>query len=296
MIPMRSDRDVERYTSPSRFEAEKRVVFRRLPLVVGRTSELPAAGSFFTHDAAGVPLLLTRDPAGEVRAMLNVCTHRGARLVTEERGATESFVCRLHAWRYDLCGQLARPGLTSLPRELEQFIDDRALTSLPCESRHGFLWVVPAARARIDVAGALGESLDAELASLGLADLVEVRREVSTRPGNWKRVVETMLDHARPGAVIPIFPSSMVVADGDSVSHHAVFPGNVDDVTWVHTQLARRVPVTGAEHAALDAAWLHVRETLLREAPFRETEAGERRRIFHEILDRVLAEHPVRGR
>src|SRR4051812_33017864 len=76
--------EVERYTSPSRLEAEKRVLFRRLPIIVGRESDLPEPGRFFTHDAAGVPLLVTRDAAGKVHAMLNVCRHRGTRLVFEE--------------------------------------------------------------------------------------------------------------------------------------------------------------------------------------------------------------------
>jgi phenylpropionate dioxygenase-like ring-hydroxylating dioxygenase large terminal subunit len=88
-------REVERYTSPSRHEAEKRVLFRRLPIVVGRESELPEPGRFFTHDAAGVALLLTRDDAGKVHAMLNVCRHRGTRLVYEEQGSAQSTaMCR----------------------------------------------------------------------------------------------------------------------------------------------------------------------------------------------------------
>lgn len=299
MFRMRSDRDVERYTSPSRFEAERRVVFQRLPLVVGREAELAAPGRFFTHDAAGVPLLLTRDPGGALHAMLNVCTHRSTRLVDEEHGDAESFVCKLHAWRFDLCGKLARPGRTSLPQELEQFMDDRALVDLPCESRHGFLWVVPTSRARasIDMAASLGASLDGELASLGLAQLVEVRRQTSTRPGNWKLVMETLLDHARPGAVIPVFPSSVLVVAGAAVSHLAVFPGTVDDVTCVHTQLAPRAASTDAEREALADAWLAAGD-LFEEKPDeqRTPEDDARRRNFEATVDRVIAAHPLRAR
>src|SRR5262245_41732816 len=51
--------DVERYISPTRLEAEKRALFRNRPIIVGRASELPGGGSFFTHDSAGVPMLIT---------------------------------------------------------------------------------------------------------------------------------------------------------------------------------------------------------------------------------------------
>lgn len=294
---MRSARDVERYTSPSRFEAERRVVFQRLPLVVGREDELAVPGRFFTHDAAGVPLLMTRDPRGALHAMLNVCTHRSTRLVDEERGDAESFVCKLHAWRFGLCGKLARPGRTSLPQELEQLMDDRALVDLPCESRHGFLWVVPTARASIDMAASLGASLDAELASLGLSRLLEVRRQTSTRPGNWKLVMETLLDHARPGAVIPIFPSSVLVVSSSAISHLAMFPGTVDDVTCLHTQLAARAPSTDAEREALADAWLDAGDLFEQKSDEDRTpEDDARRRSFEATVDHVIATHPLRAR
>ena len=72
--------EVERYTSTERFDAERRVLFRSLPLIVGCDSDLPEPGAYFTHDDAGIPLLISRDENGTVRAMLNVCRHRGTRL------------------------------------------------------------------------------------------------------------------------------------------------------------------------------------------------------------------------
>ena len=35
-----------------------------------------------------------------VRAYYNVCTHRGTRLVSRERGRQERFVCPFHSWRF----------------------------------------------------------------------------------------------------------------------------------------------------------------------------------------------------
>src|SRR5690349_15934692 len=85
--------EVERYTSASRFDAERRILFRQLPIVVGHTSDLPDVWTFLTHDHTGVPLLISRTEGGQFHAMLNVCRHRGTRLVREERGSVKAFVC-----------------------------------------------------------------------------------------------------------------------------------------------------------------------------------------------------------
>ena len=243
MFPMR---EVERYTSPSRFEAEKRVVFRRLPQIVGRASELAEPGCFFTHDAAGTALLLTRDDSGVVHAMLNECRHRGARLVLTEEGSAPSFVCKYHSWRYDLRGQLARPGRVSLPAALEQFMDDSALVDFPCETRHGFLWVLPTARAELDVARWLGE-LDVALGDAGLADHRVVRRTTERRASNWKLVLEDYLEGGGAASSRPrrlIFPRSLLSFEAGFVVHTAVFPDGLEQSLLVHTML---MPA-GADH------------------------------------------------
>ena len=272
-------RAAERYTSPSQLEAELRVVFRRFPVIAGRESELPEPGSFFTHDDAGVALLLTRDASGTVRAMLNVCSHRGTRLVAEDRGTAASFVCKYHGWTYGLEGRLARPGRVGLPPALEQFMDDRALTSLPCETRHGFVWVVPTPRASIDIAAALGP-LDDVLRSLDAASLDVADRASEVRASSWKHVVETYLD---AGARAFVLPSSFLVPDerdsGGALSHVAVYPRTVDESVVITTRLVPRS--AGASRAGVAAAALAALP-----APSAD--------LFHAALDRAIAAHPRR--
>src|SRR5687768_11416236 len=82
---------IDRYTSEERLEKERRVLFRKFPIIVGRASDVADPGAFFTHDAAGVPILVTRDQGGTVHAMLNVCRHRGTRLVSETQGSAKAF-------------------------------------------------------------------------------------------------------------------------------------------------------------------------------------------------------------
>ena len=50
-------------------------------------------------------MLATRDTAGELRAFINVCRHRGA-VLTEGCGTRTTIQCHYHAWTYDLDGSL----------------------------------------------------------------------------------------------------------------------------------------------------------------------------------------------
>ena len=70
---------VSEYTSPAQALREQQL-FRQRPLCVGMSGDLPAPGHYLTHDASGLPLLLTRHTDGRFRAFLNVCRHRGARV------------------------------------------------------------------------------------------------------------------------------------------------------------------------------------------------------------------------
>lgn len=186
-----SEVDVVRYTSSEQLEAERRILFRQMPLAVARASDVAEPGSFVTHDAAGVPMIVTRDREGRVRAMLNVCRHRGTRLVEQERGAAKAFVCRYHAWTYDLAGRLGHvPGEACFPNLSR---DASGLVELPSEVRHGFVWVLPTPGADLDVAAWLGE-FDDDLASFRLEEHVVLARSRSVRQANWKLVMEAFLE------------------------------------------------------------------------------------------------------
>jgi hypothetical protein len=111
---------------------------------------------------------------------------------------------------------------------------ERALGEFPCETRHGFIWVVPTARTTLDVAGALGAD-DATLASLDLESRLVASRTTETVSGNWKHVVAS---HVQPGRVL-LRPNSLVVFGDDVVTHPEVFPTAIEESLVVHTRLAR---------------------------------------------------------
>jgi phenylpropionate dioxygenase-like ring-hydroxylating dioxygenase large terminal subunit len=184
------------YTSDARAAGE-RALFRRVPLAVAHASEIAEPGSYVTREIAGVPVLVTRDETGEPRAFVNVCRHRGTRLVDAPCGKAKAFACRYHAWTYDLRGSLVH-----IPhRETFPTVDEaaRGLFALPCEARHGIVWSLLTPGASLDVRAHLGADIDDDLADFGLGDHVVARSVVERRPCNWKLVIEAFLEgyHAK---------------------------------------------------------------------------------------------------
>lgn len=176
------------YSDPARFEAERRELFLKLPLVAGLSCDIPNPGDVKLFDGAGPPIILTRKSDGAVAAFLNMCTHRAARLV-RETGHVETLTCPFHGWSFDLDGKLiAQPGKSGF-----EGIDRECLhlLRLPCVERYGIIF----ARAQfggepIDVDAVLGP-LVPELQRLELESLSLVREGPLHTPGNWKYVLDT---------------------------------------------------------------------------------------------------------
>src|SRR3569623_1838450 len=130
---------VERYFAPDIWQGEVARLFRPLPLIAAHSSEL-APGQVLAHDSYGVPMLLSRDSEGIVRAFLNVCRHRGMRLVESAQCAQTqaSMVCPYHGWTYMLDGRLRH----MLHAEAFERCAEgaRDLVALPCAERHGLVW------------------------------------------------------------------------------------------------------------------------------------------------------------
>ena len=68
----------------------------------------PEPGSFVRRELefAGASLLLVRGKDGSIRAMHNVCTHRGTQLTDEECSKRATFSCRYHMWTFGTDGAL----------------------------------------------------------------------------------------------------------------------------------------------------------------------------------------------
>jgi len=70
-----------RYVSPEFFELERKHLWKKSWLLVGREEDFDGPGSFRTVDRSGSPLLLVRGNDGVLRGFFNTCQHRGAPVV-----------------------------------------------------------------------------------------------------------------------------------------------------------------------------------------------------------------------
>ncbi len=137
------------YTDEALFEREKQQIFRRLPLMVAPSCEIPNAGDYKAMDICGVPLLLTRKKDGTVGAFLNMCKHRGNPLA-EGTGNATRLMCGYHGWTYKNDGDLV--GVAS-PQDFGAI--DKAefcLTRFPVYESAGLIWATLDPDSQLDIA------------------------------------------------------------------------------------------------------------------------------------------------
>jgi phenylpropionate dioxygenase-like ring-hydroxylating dioxygenase large terminal subunit len=183
--------DVAVYTHPGHMARERQVLFRQHPILIGFASKWATPGAFRTDDYAGVPILTVRGRDSKLRAFLNVCRHRGAK-VAQGCGEARVFSCPYHAWTYDLAGRvMGIPDERCFP---DVRSERRALVELPLCEKHGLVWVIPtpAADAAIgfDIDPWLG-GLGGELAGYGFGTWAFYDKRVIPETMNWKILVDT---------------------------------------------------------------------------------------------------------
>ncbi|MBL7487634.1 Rieske 2Fe-2S domain-containing protein [Frankia sp. AgB1.9] len=184
--------DAVEYTDPQLAVRERNLVFGRVPSIVAHGSEVARAGDFVTLQMPRNKVIVVRQADGVVKAFVNLCRHRGALLEEQEKGSCRVFSCGYHRWAYGTDGSLR-----AITRDATFGEVDRAhygLVELPCEERHGFVWLVDDATQQIDVAAWLGSPMDEILGGYGLPDLVCYRAEGFDEPVNWKIMQDAFLD------------------------------------------------------------------------------------------------------
>jgi phenylpropionate dioxygenase-like ring-hydroxylating dioxygenase large terminal subunit len=172
------------------WEREIAAIHRRVPLPVALSAELPEPGTHKAVEVVGTPVLLTRDRAGEVHAMLNVCRHRGAELVPAGLGKSNRLSCPYHAWSYDLSGQLVGIYGEDTFGPIDR--STMGLCTLPVAERAGFVFICLDRTATIDLDAWLGDFAPL-LDGLALDKCFHHRTTYLPGP-NWKLVVDGYLE------------------------------------------------------------------------------------------------------
>ena len=204
-FPALPDIPAGRYVDPRFHQLELDHVWRKSWLLAAHIDEIPEPGSFMLWENAAEPVVIVHAESGVVNAFFYTCSHRGAPVVTEQRGQSRRLTCKYHGWSYDHEGELR--GIRD-PQDFRDFdMSCRGLKRVRCE-RFGNLVFVnfdPHAPTLLEWLGPIANEWEefqfgqCRLASRAIFDL----------DCNWKIAMEanTEVYHVRsihPDTVAPI--------------------------------------------------------------------------------------------
>ena len=185
--------DARQYLDPEIFAHEKRAIFDKTPIIAGFSCDVAKPGDYMKVEGFDTPIFITRTKAGQVKAFINACRHRGAALVYDARGeGRHNFSCPYHGWTYDADGKLF-----GLPcQEAFEGLDKSkyGLIEVPSQEHAGLIFVSPRADAPLDLDAHLGAELKNELGFWSFDQTYAARMEPVELPGNWKLVYDTFLE------------------------------------------------------------------------------------------------------
>ncbi|MEM1189452.1 MAG: SRPBCC family protein [Pseudomonadota bacterium] len=177
------------YTDEGFWKREMDAIYRKLPILVGVSQEIPKPGDFKSLELLDMPLLLARQKDGTVRVMMNVCTHRSMMLVSDETGNKRIFTCPYHGWSFNGDGSLRAVA------EAAKFGDDckgRDLVQFPCHEEGGLIFAVLDPDSDVDIRSYLGGMMD-DIAAKGMESWTYVGNRV-VKGANWKVAYDGYLE------------------------------------------------------------------------------------------------------
>ena len=128
------------YIDTSIANTEKKIIFEESPICLGTAALVPNQGDWFTLDIGDKSILIVRNNKTEISAYLNICSHRGAKLVEGSGTKAYAFKCPYHSWVYNLDGELkARPRENAFD-EINK--DQCSLQKFELDNHQGFLWLI----------------------------------------------------------------------------------------------------------------------------------------------------------
>ncbi len=179
------------YCDPAVAELERERIFARSWQYGGPAEQVAEPGSYMATQAGHIPVVVTRDRDGVLRAFVNVCRHR-AYVIARDSGCRETLQCPYHAWTYELDGSLKKAPRSE--REAGFDAADFSLLPVSVDTWGPFLFVNPDPAAA-PLAEWLGE-LPSLVGRSGL-DLDSLRYHSHVEfpiEANWKVALENFLE------------------------------------------------------------------------------------------------------
>ena len=95
----------ECYQNKAFHAIEKKRIFGRSWVAIGKVDDVRHPGDTITATVGGQPVFVARDKEGNLNGFLNVCRHRGSKLILKD-GRYPVISCPYHRWGYALDGRL----------------------------------------------------------------------------------------------------------------------------------------------------------------------------------------------
>lgn len=215
------------YHSPEIYREETTKIFYKFWLYACRAEEIPAPGDYKLIQVIDESIILVRDKSNTIKALFNVCSHRGTQLCSEPKGnfKAKSIQCPYHAWTYGLDGKLL-----SAPLMQEGPLFQKADCSLPQAAVHeweGFIFInldkkpVPFEK---QMEALIGKFADWKMSELRIARTI--RYELNC---NWKLILQNYQECYHCPGVHPLLSKFTPVQSAQhDVSNGAVIGGFMD--------------------------------------------------------------------
>lgn len=178
-----------RYTSQEFFDREVASVWLKTWQYVCREEEIPEPGDMQVFDLVGRSAVVVRQRDGGLKAMRNVCLHRGRKLITKN-GCHTQLRCPFHGFSWNLDGSFAKnPTKWDFPQI------DEAKFSLPeiaLDSWGGFIFINfdPDAAPLASIAAPMPE----HFAHWQIAECHQIAHVAKVVPVNWKAAIEAFIE------------------------------------------------------------------------------------------------------
>ena len=180
------------YTDPDVYQDELTGIFTKTWRFACHESELPTPYDYRVIDHAGQSLVCIHGDDGQIRTFLNVCSHRGAKLLTEPAGNARQITCFYHRWTYD-----SRGACTGIPRPagFTDGVDKESmgLREVRTAVKHGLVFIVLDDDAP-DLDAFIGPALDRFAEMLDTTPLEVFHYNRAVLECNWKAWHETNMD------------------------------------------------------------------------------------------------------
>jgi phenylpropionate dioxygenase-like ring-hydroxylating dioxygenase large terminal subunit len=127
------------YDHPEMTRLEYERILKPSWQIACHVSQIRGAGDYVTFELGPDSVIVLREGNGGIRALRNVCRHRGTRLLEGAGRCHGRITCPYHGWTYRYDGSLlATPARESFPA-LD--LREHSLAAVPVEEALGFVWV-----------------------------------------------------------------------------------------------------------------------------------------------------------